>query len=460
MTTSLDGEERKFLMRGAMESKKEVVILGAGLAGLSSAYHLSPEKFQTLVVEKSGGVGGTARSVQVDGFTFDVTGHLLHLHSDYTKNLIQNLLKDNLYTCTRNAAIYSKGVLTPYPFQAHTRGLPRKVASECVDGFKEAVRKYSAPEKRPTSLPFSAWSLRTFGAGIHKHFMKPYNEKLWQVRLSEMTAEWCGMFVPQPKVEDVVKGSKKNASKTFGYNATFLYPKRGGIQVLAQALGRNLKVELNTSFEEVLWKEKRVRLSNGEWKPYDFLVSTVPLVELLKRMKDLPPAIEEIIPRLKWTSVLCVNLGVARPKISERSWVYFPEKKYIFYRVGFPMNFTPHAVPEGCSSMYVEVAHSPQQKLDWQSPKFMARIRKDLESSGILRKSDRIVVTNFIPIRYAYVVYTPERKAQMETIFEFFRENGIFSIGRYGEWKYSFMEEAILDGKKTAEKIEALSLPA
>jgi len=437
-----------------LAEKKDVLVLGAGLAGLSSAYHLNPDRFNALVIEKSDGVGGTARSVQVDGFTFDVTGHLLHLHSDYTKNLIQHLLKDNLYTCTRNAAIFSKGVETPYPFQAHTYGLPRKAIAECVSGFKEAVRKYTAQETRSTSLPFSIWSLRTFGSGIHKHFMKPYNEKLWQVSLNEMTAEWCGMFVPQPKVEDVVSGSKKNTSKTFGYNATFLYPKQGGIQVLAEALGRNLKVKVRTSFEEILWKEKKVRLSNGEWKGYDALVSTVPMPELLKRMKDLPPEIEKIVPILRWTSVLCVNLGIDRPKVSDRSWIYFPEKKYLFYRVGFPMNFTPHVAPEGCSSMYVEVAHPPEKKIDWQNPKFLLRIRKDLESSGLMKKTDGILVKHFIPIRYAYVVYTPERKQQVETIFKFFRDHGIFSIGRYGGWKYSFMEEAILDGKKTAEQIE------
>ena len=77
-------------------------------------------------------------------------------------------------------------------------GLPKKVVAECVQGFKEAVKKYSDASLRPTSLPFADWSLRTFGRGIHKHFMKPYNEKLWQVNLREMTAEWCGMFVPQP----------------------------------------------------------------------------------------------------------------------------------------------------------------------------------------------------------------------------------------------------------------------
>jgi len=435
--------------------KSRAVVLGAGLAGLSCAYHLDPESYDSIIVEKSDSVGGTARTVEQDGFTFDFTGHLLHLHHDYTKALIRKLLGNNIYSCTRNAAIHSNHILTPYPFQAHTYGLPKKVIHECVEGFKEAVEKYSNPQERSTSLPFSIWSARTFGKGIHKHFMQPYNEKLWQISLTEMTAEWCGMFVPQPKVEDVVNGSKKNTSKTFGYNVNFLYPKKGGIQVLPQTLGKNLKTKLRTSFEEIQVKNKRVRLSDGEWLNYDVLVSSVPLVECLKRITDLPQEVKECIPGLRWTSVLCINLGVSRPKISDKSWIYFPEKKYAFYRVGFPMNFTPHAVPKGCSSMYVEVSFQPDKKVDWKKPEFMARIRKDLETAKILRKSDKIITTNFIPIKYAYVIYTAQRKKLTDQIFRFLNEQQIYSIGRYGEWKYSFMEEAILDGKKTAEKIQS-----
>lgn len=433
---------------------KKVLILGAGLSGISCAYHLRKKKgIESLVLEKSDSVGGTARSISINGFTFDFTGHLLHLHYPYTKKLIHALLKNNLHTCVRNAAIYSHGILTPYPFQVNTYGLPKKVVSECVNGFINAVKRYSDDKKRSTSLPFSIWSKRTFGEGIHKHFMKSYNEKLWQVSLNQMTAEWCGMFVPQPKIDDVLRGSKGDISKSFGYNVTFLYPKKGGIQVLPDALARKLPIQTNITFEKVDWKNKKIKLSSGEWINYDFLVSTVPLVELLKRMESLPHAVQETVPRLKWTSVLCINLGVNRAKISDKSWIYFPEKKFIFYRVGFPMNFTPHVVPKGCSSMYVEVSCPSEKKLNWQNPQFMKRVRKDLERCGILKKSDKIVVTNIIPIPCAYVIYTLNRKKIMQTIFDFLQKNNIFSIGRYGGWKYSFMEEAIVDGQKTAEQI-------
>jgi protoporphyrinogen oxidase len=315
--------------------KKRVVVLGGGLAGISTAYHLSSCDFDTIVFEKSDAVGGTARTVHIDGFTFDFSGHLLHLHNDYTKKLINDLLPDNLYSCARKAAIFTHDKLIPYPFQVHTYSLPENVIQDCVNGFKRSVKKYSDPNLRATSLPFGEWSKCTFGTGITKHFMKPYNEKLWRTKSTNMTAEWCGIFVPQPKVEEVENGAKRHSDKEFGYNTTFLYPKKGGIQVLSQALGKGLNVQLETAFQELNWKKRKIKIADNEMQEYDFLVSSIPLPELLKRMKDLPSEIEILIPKLRWTSVLCTNIGVDRANISDKTWIYFPEKKFRFYRVGF-----------------------------------------------------------------------------------------------------------------------------
>ncbi|OVE77248.1 hypothetical protein BVX98_03160 [bacterium F11] len=143
---------------------------------------------------------------------------------------------------------------------------------------------------------------------------------------------------------------------------------------------------------------------------------------------------------------MCINIGVRRKNISDRSWIYFPEGKYPFYRVGFPMNFTPHTVPRGCSSMYVEIP------LKWSRGKtksqILSAVKKGLYEARILKKEDKFAVVQYLPIPYAYVIYDRKRKMALKKIFDFFSKNGIQTIGRYGEWKYSFMEEAILDGKK------------
>src|SRR4051812_47946356 len=104
--------------------RTDVLILGGGLAGVSAAYHL---RRPYLLVERESEVGGTARSFKIGGFTFDITGPLLHLHTPYTRKLITKLLNNNFYRCQRNAQIFSNGVYTRYPYQANTNGLPDQV---------------------------------------------------------------------------------------------------------------------------------------------------------------------------------------------------------------------------------------------------------------------------------------------------------------------------------------------
>jgi protoporphyrinogen oxidase len=428
-------------------SRTRTLILGGGLAGVSTAYHLPKNSFA--LVEREGEVGGTARSFFLDGFTFDFTGHLLHLHNDYTKKLIPKLLGNGFYTCKRNSWIFSKDVYTRYPFQVYTHGLPPKVVDECVMGYLESYLKGIPIEKRSTN--FAVWCCQMFGDGVAKHFMHPYNEKLYQTKASNMTTDWCGPFVPMPNLSDVISGALGTNDGTFGYNATFLYPCTGGIQTLSAAMARGMKgVRLKTSVTRVDWRKKKATLSNGEEISYANMVSSIPLPQLLKVMSPLPPAIARAAAKLRYASILCLNIGVKRPKISDKSWIYFPEGDYPFYRVGFPMNFTPCVVPKGCSSMYVEV---PAKR--WKAAKsdaaLLRDVRRGLERAHILKKSDILPVVQFLPIKYAYVIYDKNRSPALKAIFAFLADNGIQSIGRYGGWKYSFMEEAILDGRKAAE---------
>src|SRR5208282_5070886 len=117
---------------------------------------------------------------------------------------------------------------------------PWSTVEDCVAGFLKTVHR---PESRP--LPpnpsFRDWSLRTFGEGISRHFMFPYNEKLWRAKLSDLTTEWQGRFVPKPAASEVLYGALMDQKKFFGYNADFRYPVRGGIQVLPDSFASRLR---------------------------------------------------------------------------------------------------------------------------------------------------------------------------------------------------------------------------
>jgi len=448
----------------------KVLIVGAGLTGLSTAFHLEKMgKVDYSVYEKEERVGGLCRSVHLrtpkyaESFTFDILGHLLHVKEDYTKGLVRSLLKRSLGRHKRDSWIYSKGIYTRYPFQANTHGLPPKVVKECVLGFIDAKSHPFRCERDLSKISFNRWILKNFGRGIAKHFMIPYNTKIWTVRPRELTCGWLKLnpkYVPSPTIPEVVIGALADQEKGFGYNVYFYYPRRGGIQKLPDAFGENIRnLNLKTSLSRVNIAKKVAYFNGGRIKEeFQFMVSTVPLPELiLEIIEDVPDHIRKAALKLRRNSVLTFNLGIKRENIDHGHWVYFPENKYVFYRVGFPRKFSDNMCPPGTSSLYVEIACRPGEIDGDREKKLMARAMRDLVKTGILKRNDEIVVRKSIHIPYAYVIYDRHRDANLEIIQNYLKGKDIYSVGRYGGWKYSTMEEAILEGKEIAERLVRLS---
>ncbi|MBI5630296.1 MAG: FAD-dependent oxidoreductase [Elusimicrobia bacterium] len=434
--------------------KTDVLILGGGLAGLSAAYHLNQGgRLGSLVLEKNPRPGGLAGSINHEGFVFDHTGHLLHLHDSYGEKLVMELLAGNVASHQRKSWIYLAGRYARYPFQANTYGLPDRVIEECVLGFLKTIHR--PPKRGLGSDPsFKDWCLRQFGEGICRHFMFPYNEKLWRMPLAKLTTQWQGRFIPRPKTSEVLRGALMEQKELFGYNAAFRYPVRGGIQALPDALAARLEAGQFLAGHAVVSVDlrERVAVARGVGEiSYKRLVNTVPLPQFLDLASPLPASVLEARRKLRWNTVYCLNLGVGRPDVSEKHWIYFPEKKYPFYRVGFYNNFSKLAAPKGASSLYIELSRKPGERIDLK--RMENAILRGLRGSGLLKSSDKIIAKLWTPIPCAYVVYDFDRTRAVEAIFAHLKRMGADSIGRYGAWKYSFMEEAVLDGKRCAENL-------
>jgi protoporphyrinogen oxidase len=436
----------------AFVSKKKIVIIGGGLAGLSAAHHLL--EHEPIVFEKETAIGGLCRSFTQDGFTFDCTGHLIHLKNQYTKDLVARILPDAFHAHERLAAIYSKSATTPYPFQANTYGLPPEIVKECLIGFIDSMRVNgnAAPKH------FHEWVLRTFGAGIAKHFMLPYNEKFWKQDLRTITADWVSWSIPKPSLEEVVNGALGLTNRGMGYNPKFIYPKNGGIDCLPQALAAPLeRVYAGEKVDYIDAKKKYVRMAGGREEPFDFLISTLPVPLLYRMLNDVPDKWRDAAQKLTAISVLNINIGIDRPNVSDQHWIYFPEDQFIFSRIGFPMNFSRSVAPDGTSSMYIEITHPPHAKPNVEAA--FERSLLDLQKCGILRKSDRILTRHVIDIRCAYVVFDEHRQTYLQTLIDHLESRDIFTAGRYGRWDYYSMEDSILSGKTTADLISKALRP-
>lgn len=433
-----------------------ILIIGAGLAGLSTAYHLGSKDYQ--IYEKEGEVGGLCRSYEKDGFTFDYTGHLFHLRDDYTSTLLEKLLPRALTFHKRRASIYSKGVLTPYPFQANLYKLPKDVIKECLIGFIEAkemgkgARTRRGKAQSRSGYSFKDWILTAFGTGIAKHFMVPYNEKLWRRDLGELSSEWVDWSIPLPTLDEVVGGALGLENEHMGYSAQFLYPAAGGIGLLPQSFLPHVStVQCSRRLTAIDLKEKRAWFDDESSVNYDFLISTVPLPQLIDVIRDVPSRIAEMRKELKHISVLDVNIGITGDVLSDQHWIYFPEPEVPFYRAGFYSHFSLSAAPPKATSLYVEVSYLPENPVHKND--VLRSVYDGLRACGILKDNDQIIVEDVVDIPYAYVIFDHFRQKNLPKIIGYLERNSIFSIGRYGSWEYMSMEDTLLQGKKVAEAL-------
>lgn len=429
-------------------SDARVVILGGGLTGISAAYHL---KKPWLLLEKDERLGGHARTDVTDGFYFDKTGHWLHLRDPYTKELVQKLLPDQLVPVERKARIFSHGVLTRFPFQANLYGLPPQVVSECLIEF---VRAQMDPASQEPAKNFEDFCLKKFGKGISKHFMIPYNQKLWGVPPSEITAAWCSRFVPIPKLEDVLKGAVGDVPPELGYNISFLYPKQGGIETLTKAFVSQLSggdVVCGANPEKIAVAAHEITLG-GEVIPYSSMVASIPLPELVKRLDEPPAEVVDAASKLRCTPVRYLNVATKVPPRADWHWIYVPEEKYPFYRVGIYTNAVPAMAPPGKGSFYVELSdRGPAPKVEAILPE----VAEAMVAAGAISSADDILFAELKELRYAYVVFDDNYYGAVETITKYLEAHDIYPRGRYGSWIYNAMEDSILAGREVALRLSA-----
>ena len=426
-----------------------VVILGGGLTGISTAVHL---RAPWVLFEREERLGGHARTDERDGYRFDKTGHWLHLRDPAVKNLVDELLPGQMVPIARRARIFSHGVLTRYPYQANLHGLPPEVIKECLLGVVEAKLGHAQQETTgATPQNFEDYCLRHFGAGISKHFMIPYNEKIWGVHPREITAAWCSRFVPLPNLDQVIAGAVGAGPPEMGYNQSFLYPKSGGIETFTRALLTRVaadRVHTRSSPDAVDWRRREVTVGGERFK-YRALVATLPLPELLKRMTGLPPEVETQAARLRCTTLRYLNIGARGTPPADWHWIYVPEKRYPFYRVNVFSTAMPSMAPAGCSAICVEMAD--------RGPIADATVRDTaaaLVAAGALHDVNDVAFAEPKQIEYAYVVFDQHYYEATRVIFAFLEQNAIYPRGRYGAWTYNAMEDCVLAGREVAGLID------
>lgn len=427
-----------------------VIVLGAGLAGLSAAHHLDGE---CEVFEKESWIGGHSRTKRSQGFCFDEGAHVFFGQDEASREFVWEPLAAEL--THHEAEIwnhYDGRRFGRYPVQANASALDPALATRCVLDFIEAERS-PAPEVRT----YEEWCYASFGRTFADNFMLRYARKVWTVEPSELTTEWLGSKVggriSRPSLEEVVRGAVDTKPQVLNYLTRFAYPLTGFGRI-AENLGAGLRVKTGCAVTSLNATSRTARFADGSARRFDVAICTLPLPVVVSLTEDAPAVVREAASRLMWTSLRCVNLGVARRDIGPGHWVYFYDHAIPFFRVSFPSKFGSDLAPEGCSSLSCEIAYSRRKPLD--ENQLVERVVASLRETGVLKREDRIVFTDQVDVPHAYVVYDFKRREAVATIHSWMQENGLLPCGRFAEWGYHWSFEAIESGRRAAREVRGV----
>jgi protoporphyrinogen oxidase len=434
---------------------EHVAIVGAGPCGLACARELERLGFHDWTVyERNPWAGGNAASVVDDrGFTWDLGGHVVFSHFGEFDALLEEAMGDEVYEHERSSYVRLGDRWVPYPFQNNLRYLEPEVVDDCLKGL-------AAASGANGHVDFASWLEATFGTGITRHFMRPYNEKVWATPLETMSATWIAERVSVVDYERAAANVREGRDdRGWGPNSTFKFPRTGGTGEIYRRTAERLgaRVRFGRELAAVDPVRRTLRFADGATESYDVLVTTLPLDRLVEAVAGCPGELRDAALELRRSGVSVVGVGFERPLERETSWMYFPGRDTPFYRATNFAKYSPANVPGAdvarYSSFMTESSYAPGTRHD--RGELERRVVDGLTAAGVVDGRPPVASIHTIDVEYAYPVPTLGRDRALATIQPWLMERGIYSRGRFGSWRYEIgnMDHAVKMGVDVAQLV-------
>ncbi|MDJ1134467.1 protoporphyrinogen/coproporphyrinogen oxidase [Streptomyces iconiensis] len=420
------------------------VIVGAGPAGLGVAHALGAARTPArdcVLLEREAEPAGLCRSFTVGGATFDYGGHAFFTKHPEVDELLGRLAPHGLYRQPRNAWVHSHGTYVPYPFQSNLFGLPVDVVADCLLG---ATRQAAVPAGAPPAH-LAEWVTASFGEGIARHFLTPYNSKLWAHPLDMVTPHWTGERIVQPDLDDIVRGALSRREYRKYPNAQVRYPARGGFSELYRPLGEALGDRIrHDELDRLDLARRTAHTRSGATLEFDTLVATLPLPDLVARTADASDEIRDLVGLLRYNSLHLVSLAVDPANATDKHRVYAADPEIPFHKLVLNNNSSPALSAAPAFGIQAEVSFSPYKPVAREG--LVDRVVGALVAMGLLRTPGDVRAADVREIPYAYPVATADTARVVTALREFYGRHGVLLAGRFGEWAYINSDSALQRG--------------
>ncbi|MEE9433262.1 MAG: NAD(P)/FAD-dependent oxidoreductase [Sphingorhabdus sp.] len=462
-----------------MPKKNEVVdvaIIGAGPAGLTAAYLLSKKGYSVKVIEKDERyVGGISRTVEVDGYRFDIGGHRFFSKSKEVVDLWNEILPDDFIQRPRMSRIYYEGKFYSYPLRAFEAlfnlGIWRSTL--CMASY---LRWKMFPKKEIRS--FEDWTVNQFGHKLYSIFFKTYTEKVWGMPCDEMSADWAaqrikGLSLWSAVVDGLKRSMGLNKKPNDGMETktlleTFRYPRLGPGMMWDAArdavIAKGNDVLMGHSLKQLSedtngnWRMTATKAGGGEAViTARHIISSAPMRELAARIHPLPASIPQA-SNLKYRDFVTVALMIKSDELFPDNWIYIHDSKVQVGRVQNFRSWSPEMVPDpSIACVGLEYFCFENDGL-WSSSDddLVELAKKEMAILGLCN-SDDVVGGAVVRQEKAYPVYDDQYAANVEVMRAELEErySTLHMVGRNGMHRYNNQDHAMMTAMLTVENIEA-----
>lgn len=438
----------------------EVVIIGAGPAGMLCALELDKAKIPFTLIEKDSQVGGLSKTHTFGKFQTDNGPHRFYSKNKYLYQLIEELLGKRWIKVNRFTRFYIGGKFYNYPIEF--KNVVRNLGLQTMT--KAAIDYIKVRISFDRSLPvnFEEYVVSKFGKTLAEFNFINYTEKIWGLPCSSLSVDWARQRIKDLSIVSIVKNLLINkGSKPKTLVNQFYYPDLGtGIiyeEIQKKVRGR-CNLHLNSEPSRIYHNGRKITkvvLNNKKVYRPKHLVSSIPINKLLQLLTPAPPQkILAAAGKLKFRSQVYLFITIKKPFVSQDQWIYFPEKEIPFGRISEMKNFSSRMSPKGKTSLLIEFFCWENDKT-WNKTEeqLLDESARHLEKMNLLAKSD-IDTAYLIRQKNVYPVYDLSYKKYLGILKEYLDKfDNLIYIGRPGRFKYTNQDHSMEMGIIAARSI-------
>jgi protoporphyrinogen oxidase len=420
------------------------IILGAGIAGITASYELNQNNVKSIVLEKNNSWGGLLDNFTINGFRFDKFIHLSFTEDHYVNNIF---FKTPLLKHIPLSSNYYKGIWLKHPAQNNLFPLNEKEKKLIVNDFINR-KDINIDEIKN----YEDWLRAQYGNYFSENFPMIYTEKYWTLQAKYLETKWVGSRLYKPSLEEVMQGCETEKTPNTYYAKEMRYPKNGGYKTFLKPLVKSANILTNKKITSIDNKNKIIHTENGDIIPFDNLISSLPLPEICRLLKNIPEKVMAASKKLNYTSGYLISLGFNKPDITDKLWFYIYDKDILPARVYSPSLKSPDNVPYGCSSIQAELYFNKGVKFNKSDNEILEDTIEKFVEMGLFKKED-LIVKDIRTEKYANVIFDHNIYENRKIILNYLEDIGIISIGRFGEWDYFWSDQSMISGRKGAHQL-------